>query len=101
MDDELPLPWNGGTMTTAGNLVFFGDINGCSTRSTPRPASAVADECRQRRRRRANELRGGRQAVCRDPGGRAESPPAFMGETGKKIIAATPEGGTCSSSRCK
>ena len=25
---DLPLPWNGGTMTTAGNLVFFGDING-------------------------------------------------------------------------
>jgi alcohol dehydrogenase (cytochrome c) len=26
--------------------------------------------------------------------GRAESPPAFMGEVGKKIFAATPEGGT-------
>jgi glucose dehydrogenase len=26
--------------------------------------------------------------------GRAESPPAFMGEVGKRIIAATPEGGT-------
>jgi len=26
--------------------------------------------------------------------GRAEGPPAFMGEVGKKIIAATPEGGT-------
>jgi glucose dehydrogenase len=26
--------------------------------------------------------------------GRAESPPAYMGEVGKKIIATTPEGGT-------
>ena len=92
---NLPLPWNGGTMTTAGNLVFFGDIQGSFYALDAKmgqelwhmnvgsgvgagPVTYAVD---------------GRQYVA-VLAGRSESPPAFMGETGKKIIAATPEGGT-------
>src|SRR3954447_2211209 len=92
---NLPLPWNGGTMTTAGNLVFFGDINGmfhALDAKTGKPlwemnvGSGVG----------AGPMTfavDGKQYVAILVG-RAESPPAFMGEVGKKIIAATPEGGT-------
>jgi alcohol dehydrogenase (cytochrome c) len=92
---NLPLPWNGGTMTTAGNLVFFGDINGffhALDAKTGKPlwqmnvGSGVG----------AGPMSfavDGKQYVAILVG-RAESPPAYMGETGKKIIAATPEGGT-------
>jgi alcohol dehydrogenase (cytochrome c) len=92
---NLPLPWNGGTMTTAGNLVFFGDINGffhALDAKTGKPlwqmnvGSGVG----------AGPMTfavDGKQYVAILVG-RAESPPAYMGETGKKIIAATPEGGT-------
>jgi len=92
---NLPLPWNGGTMTTAGNLVFFGDIEGqfhALDAKTGKPlwqmnvGSGVG----------AGPMTfavDGKQYVAILVG-RAESPPAFMGDIGKKIIAATPEGGT-------
>ena len=92
---DLPLPWNGGTMTTAGNLVFFGDINGmfhALDAKTGKPlwemnvGSGVG----------AGPMTfsvDGKQYIAILVG-RAESPPAFMGEVGKKIFAATPEGGT-------
>jgi alcohol dehydrogenase (cytochrome c) len=92
---NLPLPWNGGTMTTAGNLVFFGDINGffhAVDAKTGKPlwqmnvGSGVG----------AGPMTfavDGKQYVAILVG-RAESPPAYMGEIGKQIIAATPEGGT-------
>jgi alcohol dehydrogenase (cytochrome c) len=92
---NLPLPWNGGTMTTAGNLVFFGDIQGIFHALNARtgeelwhmnvgsgvgagPITFAVD---------------GKQYVA-VLAGRAEGPPAYMGEVGKKIMAATPEGGT-------
>lgn len=92
---NLPLPWNGGTMTTAGNLVFFGDIQGhfrALNAKTGKPlwqmnvGSGVG----------AGPMTysvDGKQYVAILVG-RGESPPAFMGEIGKKIMAATPEGGT-------
>lgn len=92
---DLPLPWNGGTMTTAGNLVFFGDITGkfhaLDAKSgkelwTMNVGSGVG----------AGPMTyavDGKQYVAVLVG-RAESPPAFMGEIGKKILAATPEGCT-------
>jgi alcohol dehydrogenase (cytochrome c) len=93
--NDLPLPWNGGTMTTAGNLVFFGDIQGIFHALDAKtgkdlwhinlgsgigagPITFAVD---------------GKQYVA-VLAGRAEGPPAFMGEDGKKIFAATPEGGT-------
>ena len=92
---NLPLPWNGGTMTTAGNLVFFGDIQGVFHALNAKtgdelwhmnvgsgvgagPVTFAVD---------------GKQYVA-VLAGRAEGPPAFMGEVGKRIMAATPEGGT-------
>ncbi len=92
---NLPLPWNGGTMTTAGNLVFFGDIQGVFHALDAKtgqelwhmnvgsgvgagPITFAVD---------------GKQYVA-VLAGRAEGPPAYMGEVGKRIIAATPEGGT-------
>ncbi len=92
---NLPLPWNGGTMTTAGNLVFFGDINGIFHALDAKTGKALWQ---------INVGSGvgagpmtyavdGKQYVA-VLAGRAELPPAFMGEVGKKIFAATPEGGT-------
>ena len=92
---DLPLPWNGGTMTTAGNLVFFGDIQGIFHALNAKtgqelwhmnvgsgvgagPITFAVD---------------GKQYVA-VLAGRAEGPPAYMGEVGKRIMAATPEGGT-------
>lgn len=92
---NLPLPWNGGTMTSAGNLVFFGDIQGIFHALNAKtgqelwhinvgsgvgagPITFAVD---------------GKQYVA-VLAGRAEGPPAFMGEVGKRIMAATPEGGT-------
>jgi alcohol dehydrogenase (cytochrome c) len=92
---NMPLPWNGGTMTTAGNLVFFCDIqvifHGLDAKTGQElwhmnvgsgvgagPITYAID---------------GKQYVA-VLAGRSESPPAFMGEVGKQIIAATPEGGT-------
>ncbi|MBV8705035.1 MAG: PQQ-dependent dehydrogenase, methanol/ethanol family [Acetobacteraceae bacterium] len=92
---NLPLPWNGGTMTTAGNLVFFGDITGWFRALDAKTGKELW---------KINVGSGvgagpmtfaidGKQFVAVLVG-RAESPPAFMGEVGKKIMAATPEGGT-------
>jgi PQQ-dependent dehydrogenase (methanol/ethanol family) len=90
-----PLPWNGGTMTTAGNLVFSGDILGffhaydaktgkelwkmnLGSGIVAGPISFAVD---------------GKQYVA-VLAGRSQDPPGFMGLLGKKILAATPEGGT-------
>jgi PQQ-dependent dehydrogenase (methanol/ethanol family) len=92
---NLPLPWNGGTMTTAGNLVFFGDIQGIFHALDAKTGNELW---------RMNVGSGvgagpisfsvdGKQYVA-VLAGRAESPPAFMGEVGQRIIYATPEGGT-------
>jgi alcohol dehydrogenase (cytochrome c) len=82
-------------MTTAGNLVFFGDITGkfhaLDAKSgkelwTMNVGSGVG----------AGPMTyavDGKQYVAILVG-RAESPPAFMGEVGKKILSATPEGCT-------
>lgn len=92
---KLPLPFNGGTMTTAGNLVFFGDITGefrALNATTGKSlwhvnvgtgigAGAMSFEV------------GGKQCIA-IVAGRTVSLPAGMGEPGKQIAAVTPEGGT-------
>lgn len=91
---KLPLPYNGGTMTTAGNLVFFGDITGefhalnAKTGQnlwqinvgTGIGAGAMSFEV------------DGKQYVGLVVG-RTVSQPAAMGPPGKQIAALTPEGG--------
>jgi alcohol dehydrogenase (cytochrome c) len=92
---DLPLPWNGGTMTTAGNLVFFGDIQGIFHALDAKTGKELW------RMNLGSGIGAGPITFAVDGkqyvavlAGRAEGPPAFMGEVGKKIIAATPEGGT-------
>ncbi len=91
---KLPLPYNGGTMTTAGNLVFFGDITGIFHAlnattgqnlwqinvGTGIGAGAMSFE------------EDGKQYVGIVVG-RTVSQPAAMGDPGKQIAALTPEGG--------
>lgn len=88
------LPFNGGTLTTAGNLVFWGDLHGDF---------------------RALDAKTGKELFKKNLGsgigagpitysvngkqyvavvvGRTASIPAFLGDLGKKITAASPEGG--------
>jgi alcohol dehydrogenase (cytochrome c) len=92
---DRPLPWNGGTMTTAGDLVFQGDIEGVfhaydaqngkelwhmrlGSGMTAAPVTFAVD---------------GKQYVA-ILAGRPQTMPAFMGPVGEKIINATPQGGT-------
>lgn len=92
---NLPLPWNGGTMTTAGNLVFFGDINGifhALDAKTGKPLWQMNVGSGMGAGPMTFSVDGKQYVAILT--GRAESPPAFMGEVGKKIMAATPEGGT-------
>jgi glucose dehydrogenase len=93
--NKQPLPFNGGTMTTATGLVFAGDIQGMfraydaksgkelwkfNTGSgiTAAPMTYVID---------------GKQYVA-VVSGRTQSIPAFLGDLGQKMVDASPEGGT-------
>ena len=88
------LPFNGGTTTTAGGLVFAGDMHGVFHAYDARtgkdlwhvglgsgigagPVTYAVD---------------GKQYVAVVVG-RTESIPAFLGDVGKKMTAATPQGG--------
>ena len=88
------LPFNGGTLTTAGGLVFSGNLHGAfrafdakngkelwkamlGTGIGAGPISYSVD---------------GKQYVAIVVG-RTASIPAFLGDIGKKMVAATPEGG--------
>jgi glucose dehydrogenase len=88
------LPFNGGTLTTAGGLVFYGNLHGVfkaldaktgaelwkvglgSGIGAPPISYAV----------------GGKQYIAVVVG-RTASIPAFLGEIGNRMVAATPEGG--------
>ncbi|MBV8092360.1 MAG: PQQ-dependent methanol/ethanol family dehydrogenase [Acetobacteraceae bacterium] len=89
------LPFNGGTLATAGGLVFYGNIQGLFKALDAKsgqelwkvslgsgvgagPISFAVD---------------GKQYVA-VVAGRTVSTAAFMGEIGNRIVAATPEGGT-------
>lgn len=91
---KMDLPFNGGTLTTAGNLTFWGDMHGVFHAFDARtgqelwkaalgsgigagPISYAVD---------------GKQYVAVVVG-RTASIPAFVGEVGKKMTQATPEGG--------
>lgn len=91
---KTDLPFNGGTLTTAGGLTFWGDLHG---------------------QFRAFDAKNGKQLWSSSLGsgigagpisysvngkqyiavvvGRTASIPAFLGEVGKKMTEATPEGG--------
>ncbi len=93
--NKQDLPFNGGMMTTAGGLLFHGDIKGwfratdakngkelwkfnTGSGITAAPMTYTLD---------------GKQYVA-VVSGRTQSIPAFFGALGEKMVAASPEGGT-------
>ena len=65
---HVPYPNYSGALATGGGLVFTGFTDGTFVAyddTTLEPA--VEDQCRHRLQRAADDLRGQRQAVCRDP----------------------------------
>jgi alcohol dehydrogenase (cytochrome c) len=88
------LPFNGGTLTTAGGLTFYGNMHGDFRARTPRRARSCGAPISARASARARSpILGGRQAVCRHRGWPHRLHPVFLGDVGKQMVAATPEGG--------
>jgi alcohol dehydrogenase (cytochrome c) len=94
-DIKLPLPYNGGTMTTGGNLVFFGDITGMFHALNAKTGENLWQV------NLGSGIGAGGMSYEVDGkqyigivAGRTVSQPAAMGESGKQIAALTPEGGT-------
>jgi PQQ-dependent dehydrogenase (methanol/ethanol family) len=89
------LPFNGGTLTTGGNLVFSGNLHGDF-----RAIDAKTGEILWKKNLGSGIGAGpvtymvdGKQYVAVVVG-RTASIPAFLGDVGKKITAAAPEGGS-------
>ena len=92
---KLDLPYNGGILTTGGDLAFYGDMHGDFTALDARNGKKLWDI-----RLGSGIGQGaisfavkGKQYIAIVVG-RNVSTPAFMGEPGNKIVNATPEGGT-------
>ncbi len=88
-------PWSGGTMSTAGGLVFHGDLKGWFKALDAKTGKTLW---------KFNTGSGisaapmtytldGKQYVA-VVSGRTQSIPAFLGALGEKMVAASPEGGT-------
>ena len=88
-------PWSGGTMSTAGGLVFHGDLKGWFKALDAKTGKTLW---------KFNTGSGisaapmtytldGTQSVA-VLSGRTHSIPAFLGALGEKMVAASPEGGT-------
>ena len=88
------LPFNGGTLTTAGNLVFSGNLHG-DFRAIDAKAGTVLWSKNLGSGIGAGPVTysvGGKQYVAIVIG-RTAALPAFLGDIGKKMVAAAPEGG--------
>jgi len=89
------LPFNGGTLTTAGGLVFAGNLLG-AFRAIDANTGKVLWTMNLGSGIGAGPVTyavGGKQYVAIVVG-RTAAIPAFLGEVGKQMVAATPEGGT-------
>jgi alcohol dehydrogenase (cytochrome c) len=89
------LPFNGGTLSTAGNLVFYGNLHGDF-----RAINATNGEILWKKNLGSGIGAGpityavdGKQYVAVVVG-RSAAIPAFLGDIGKKMTAAAPEGGS-------
>ncbi len=93
--NKQDLPFNGGMMTTAGGLLFHGDIKGMFYATDAKTGKELW---------KFNTGSGvsaapmtytldGKQYVA-VVSGRTQSIPAFFGALGEKMVAASPEGGT-------
>jgi alcohol dehydrogenase (cytochrome c) len=88
------LPFNGGTLTTAGNLVFWGDLHG-DFKAIDAKSGKVLWSKNLGTGIGAGPVTysvNGKQYVAVVVG-RTVALPAFLGDMGKKMVAATPEGG--------
>ena len=88
------LPFNGGTLTTAGDLTFWGDLHG-AFRAFDAKTGKELWQASLGSGIGAGPITysvGGKQYVAVVVG-RTASIPAFLGEVGKKMAGATPEGG--------
>ena len=89
------LPFNGGTMTTAGGLVFSGDIKGIFRALDAKTGKELW------KFNTGSGITAGAMTYVLDGkqyvavvSGRTQSIPAFLGELGEKMVNASPEGGT-------
>jgi PQQ-dependent dehydrogenase (methanol/ethanol family) len=88
------LPFNGGTLTTAGGLVFYGNLHGFF-KALDAKTGAELWKVQLGSGIGAAPISyavGGRQYIAVVVG-RTASIPAFLGEIGNQMVAATPEGG--------
>ncbi len=89
------LPFNGGTLTTGGNLVFWGDLHGFFRAFDAKNGKELW-KMQLGTGLGAGPISysvNGKQYIA-IVAGRTAALPAFLGEVGKKMVAATPEGGT-------
>jgi alcohol dehydrogenase (cytochrome c) len=89
------LPFNGGTLTTGGGLVFAGNLHG-DFRAIDAKSGDILWKCNLGSGIGAGPVTymvDGKQYVAVVIG-RTAAIPAFLGEVGKKITAAAPEGGS-------
>lgn len=89
------LPFNGGTLTTAGNLVFSGNLHG-AFRAIDAKTGKILWSKNLGSGIGAGPVTysvGGKQYVAVVVG-RTAALPAFLGDVGKKMVAAAPEGGS-------
>ena len=67
---RVPYPNNSGALATGGGLVFTGFTDGTFVAyDDTTHGAALEDQCRHRLQRAADDVRGQRQAICRDPVG--------------------------------
>ncbi|MGH6707553.1 MAG: PQQ-dependent dehydrogenase, methanol/ethanol family [Bradyrhizobium sp.] len=89
------LPFNGGTLSTAGNLVFWGDLYGDFKAIDAKSGKVVWNK------NLGSGIGAGPVTYSVDGKqyvavvvGRTAALPAFLGDVGKKMVAASPEGGS-------
>ncbi|MEW6395180.1 MAG: PQQ-dependent dehydrogenase, methanol/ethanol family [Pseudomonadota bacterium] len=91
---QSDLPFNGGTLSTAGNLVFWGDLHGDFKAIDAKTGKVLWNK------NLGSGIGAGPVTYSVDGKqyvavvvGRTAALPAFLGDVGKKMVAASPEGG--------
>jgi len=91
---QEPLPWIGGTLTTAGGLVFYGNVEGL-VKALDAKTGKLLWQFRTGSGISAAPMTyaiDGKQYLA-VVAGRTHALPPFLGALGEKLVAASPEGG--------